>query len=207
MGEKSSLKHKWSKIVIAILIVALTLVNAGCSGVKSETTETKSNAGATENNALAENATTLNTAESNGAGEAKNDYTELKAELDSAVIKYLDAFYDWSDADTTSEEHEEEVKTTITEKCYRKYFRPVDTGTTLFLIVKGDVSTYKLDSLYYSDLDTDTPKVAAMYMTKLDNNNMKEPIYGEMFQAFTLVKSDGMWIIDDMRDSTKLERY
>lgn len=209
--KKATLRRKLPKMVVATLIVALALFNAGCSGVKSETTETQVNTEATattENNAVAEgNATTLNTVEVNSAGEAKNDYAELKAELDSAVIKYLDAYYDWSGADTTSQEHEEEVKSTMTEKCYRKYFRPVDAGTTAFIVVLGDVSTYRLDSLYYSDLDTDKPKVAALYMTKLDNDDMKEPLYYEMFQAYTLVKSDGVWLIDDMRDGTMLERY
>lgn len=209
--KRATLRRKWLKVVVTTLIVALALANTGCSGVKSEATETKSDAEATvatENNTVAEeNATTLNTAEVNSAGEAKNDYAELKAELNRAVIKYLDAFYNWSDADTTSEELEKEVKSTMTEKCYRKYFRPVDVGTTAFLVMVGDVSTYRLDSLYYSDLDTDTPKVAALYMTKYESDGMSEPLYYEMFQAYTLVKSDGVWLIDSMRDGTMLERY
>lgn len=209
--KKATLRRKLPKMVVATLIVALALFNAGCSGVKSETTETQVNTeatAATENNSVAEkSSTTLNTVEVNSAGEAKNDYAELKAELDSAVIKYLDAFYEWNADSITSIELEEEVKSSVTEKCYRKYFRPVDTGTTAFLVVRGDVSTYRLDSLYYSDLDTDTPKVAALYMTKQESDGMSEPLYYEMFQAYTLVKSGGVWLIDSMRDGTMLERY
>lgn len=198
-------------MMVISLIVALALANTGCSGVKSEATETKSDAEATvatENNTVTEeNATTLNTAEVNSAGETKNDYAELKAELDSAVIKYLDAFYNWSADNIDSIEHEENVKSTMTEKCYRKYFRPENVGVTTFLIVRGEKKTYRLDSLYYSDLDTDTPKVAALYMTKYESDGMSEPLYYEMFQAYTLVKSDGVWLIDSMRDGTMLERY
>lgn len=132
---------------------------------------------------------------------------QLEVELSSAVEKYLKAFYEYSEKDTTMQEHEETVKATVTDSCFKKYFRPDNAGSTAFIIMADEESSYKLDSMYFSDLNTEAPKVAAMFNTKLDSPNMDKPLYSQMFQVYTMKQVDGEWKIDKMKDATSLKNY
>lgn len=66
------------------------------------------------------------------------------------------------------------------------------------------MSSYYLDSIYYADLDTDSPKASALYNTRRNSDSSKDYSYLGMFQAFTFEKVDGEWKIAETKDYTTL---
>lgn len=220
------LSRKWSIAIITVLVIALVAVVMNYIGLldkvngKSEEQPTQATISTISETEPTE-ATKESESVSNSEVEKLKEENEklrkmvqgevgseqLEVELSSAVEKYLKAFYEYSEKDTTMQEHEETVKATVTDSCFKKYFRPDNAGSTAFIIMADEESSYKLDSMYFSDLNTEAPKVAAMFNTKLDSPNMDKPLYSQMFQVYTMKQIDGEWKIDKMKDATSLKNY
>lgn len=220
------LSRKWSIAIITVLVIALVAVVINYIGLldkangKSEEQPTQATISTiieTEPTEATKESESVSSSEIEKLKEENEKLRkmvqgevgseQLEVELSSAVEKYLKAFYEYSEKDTTMQEHEETVKATVTDSCFKKYFRPDNAGSTAFIIMADEESSYKLDSMYFSDLSTDSPKVAAMFNTKLDSPNMDKPLYSQMFQVYTMKQVDGKWKIDKMKDATSLKDY
>lgn len=129
--------------------------------------------------------------------------SEIEAELKKVVVQYLDAYYDYSESETTSTDIENQLKGIVTEEYYNNYINPEE-GMSAFAISKGEVSSYYLDSVYYADLDTNSPKLSALYNTRSKNDSSENYSYYGMFQAFTFKQVDGEWKIDASKDALTL---
>lgn len=219
------LSRKWSIAIITVLLIALVTVVMNYIGLinqinsKSEEQQTQPTI-ATSSEIEPTEATEQKSTDSSEVQALKEENEKLRkmvqgevgseqleGELKTAVEKYLKAFYEYSEKETTSEELEATVKATVTDSCFKKYFRPENAGGTMFLIMADEESSYKLDSMYFSDLNTESPKVAAMFNTKLSDPNMDKPLYAQIFQVYTMKQVDGEWKIDNMKDASTLDEF
>lgn len=131
----------------------------------------------------------------------QTDNENLEIDLKTAAIKFIDASYNYDESNTTTEERENVFKSTVTPRYYKK-LRPENVGTSAFIMMKGETGAYTIKAVYYADINTDEPKVAVMYTTKINCPLFDEPVENQFFQAFTLAMDDGEWKVDDLVDVT-----
>lgn len=210
------LERKWLLSIIIVLMIVVgmlvfsvtTLSSQIQQGQQTETTGTSEFSfsyptGVTEEETekVAETEPTDSTSREDM--QIDTEAAELEAELRKVIVQYLDAYYDYDESETTSADIENALKSVTTEEYYKKYINPEE-GASVFVLSKGEVSSYYLDSIYYADLDTDSPKASALYNTRRNSDSSKDYSYLGMFQAFTFEKVDGEWKIAETKDYTTL---